>query len=100
MHGHVPYDVFLHNVAGFLGSYYIVLALMNGVAALMLWQRGDQKALFHLPGLNVPVTSAFVWLAVSFLFLLISPLAYSGDPNIVQYITVPAVVRAAINRAM
>jgi hypothetical protein len=100
MHGHVPYDVFLHNIAGFLGSYYIVLALLNGVAALLLWQRSDQKPLFNVPGVNFPITAAFVWLLVALLFLLISPLAYSGDPNIVQYITVPAAARAFINRMM
>ena len=35
MHGHVPYEQFLHGIAGFLGSYYIFLAVMNGVAAMM-----------------------------------------------------------------
>jgi hypothetical protein len=100
MHGHVPYDVFLHQVAGFLGSYYLLLSLMNGVMAFILWQRPNQRTLFRLPGLNVPVTDALVWLLVSLAFLLIAPLAYSGDPSIVSFITVPAIARAAINRAM
>jgi hypothetical protein len=100
MHGHVPYDVFLQNIAGFLGSYYIVLALMNGVAALLLWQWSDQKPLCHLPVVNFPVTQAFVWLLVALLFLLIAPLAYSGDREIYKFITVPEVVRTFINRMM
>src|SRR5689334_13538718 len=100
MHGHVSYEVFLQNIAGFLGSYYIVLAVMNGVAALLLWQKSDQKPLFHVPGVNFPVTSAIGWLLVSLLFLLIAPLAYSGDKEIYQFITVPSFARAAINRAM
>jgi hypothetical protein len=100
MHGHVSHDVFLHNLAGFLGSYYLVLAIMNGVAAYLLWQKQDQKPLFHAPGVNFPITAAFGWLLVSLIFLLIAPLAYSGDPDVIQYITVPAVARAAINRAM
>jgi len=100
MHGHVSYDVFLRSIAGFLGSYYIVLAVLNGLAALLLWQRGGEKKLFDLPGVKVPVTAAFGWLLVSLLFLLISPLAYSGDPNVVQYITVPVAVRSFVNWLM
>jgi hypothetical protein len=65
MHGHVAYDVFLQQIAGFLGSYYLLLSVMNGVAAYLLWMRPNQQVLFRLPGANVPVTSAFVWLLVS-----------------------------------
>lgn len=100
MHGHVPYDVFLHQIAGFLGSYYLFLAVMNGVAAFLLWQRPQQPALFRLPGANVPVTGAFICLLVSLFFLLLAPLAYSGDPDVVSVIAVPTALRAAINRAM
>ena len=50
MHGHVPYDVFLKQIAGFLGSYYLFLSLMNGVAAFILWQRREQRPLFRVPG--------------------------------------------------
>jgi hypothetical protein len=100
MHGHVPYDVFLRQIAGFLGSYYIFLSLMNGVAAYLLWMKPDQKPLFRLPGSKVGVTAAFVWLMVSMLFLLISSLAYSGDVTIIRFITVPEILRAGINRAM
>src|SRR5436190_630729 len=100
MHGHVPYDVFLHQIAGFLGSYYLLLSLMNGIAAFLLWQRPNQPAVFRVPGANVPVTAAFIWLLVSLFFLLLAPLAYSGDPDIVSFIAVPAAVRAGINRLM
>src|SRR4029079_4650621 len=100
MHGHVAYDVFLHNLAGFLGAYYVLLALMNGVAAFLLWQRPNQPALFRMPGMRVPVTAAFIWLLVSLGFLLIAALAYSGDPDVVRFISVPEAVRAGINRLM
>src|SRR5690242_9228455 len=100
MHGHVPYDVFLHQIAGFLGSYYLLLSLMNGVAAFLLWQRPNQPAVFRLPVARVPVTAAFVWLLVSLFFLLVAALAYSGDPDIIQFISVPAWLRATINRLM
>jgi hypothetical protein len=100
MHGHVDYGVFLHQIAGFLGSYYLLLSLMNGVAAFLLWQRPDQPTLLRLPGVGVPVTAAFVWLLVALGFLLLAPLAYSGDPRVMQFITVPEFVRAGINRLM
>jgi hypothetical protein len=100
MHGHVSPEVFLHQISGFLGSYYLALAVMNGVAAFLLWQRAEQRPLFQVPGTGMPVTAALGWLLVSLLFLLIGALAYSGDPDVMAYITVPAVVRAAINRAM
>ncbi len=99
MHGHEPYDVFLHKIAGFLGSYYLLLALMNGVMAFLLWQRPNQRTLLKLPG-GLGLTDAFVWLLVSLAFLLIAPLAYSGDPSIVGFITVPTAARAWINWAM
>src|SRR5947207_2865765 len=70
MHGHVSYDVFLHNISGFLGSYYVFLALINAVAAFLLWQKPQQRTLFRTPGVDVPVTTAFVWLVVSMIFLL------------------------------
>jgi hypothetical protein len=100
MHGHVPYDVFLNQIAGFLGSFYLLMAVMNGVAAFILWQRPQQPALFRLPGANVPVTGAFICLLVSLFFLLLAPLAYSGDPDVVGFIAVPMALRAEINRWM
>jgi hypothetical protein len=100
MHGHVPYDVFLQQVAGFLGSYYIFLALMNGLAAYLLWQQRDQRPLFRLPGLDFPVTAAFLWMLVALFFMILAPLAYSGDATIMRFISVPEPLRVAINRLM
>ena len=56
MHGHVPYDAFLHQIAGFLGSYYLFLAMMNALAALVIWQSGKDKVLFRIPIFGLPVT--------------------------------------------
>jgi hypothetical protein len=33
---------FLKDVAGFLGGYYVAIAIMNAVAALILWRRKSQ----------------------------------------------------------
>src|SRR5687768_14882887 len=98
MHGHVPYDVFLKQIAGFLGTYYLLLSVMNAVAAYLLWQDSRQRTLFRLPVTNFPVTAAFLWLMASLFFLLISPLAYSGDPDWIRLISLPESIRAGINR--
>jgi hypothetical protein len=100
MHG-VPIEVFLRQISGFLGTYYLLLAVMNGVAAFLLWQgAARQRTFFRLPGLDLPVTAAFVWLLVSLFFLLISPLAYSGDPILMGLISLPQAVRSGINWLM
>jgi hypothetical protein len=100
MHG-VPLDDFLRQISGFLGTYYLLLAVMNGVAAFLLWQGSTrQRALFHLPGVHFPVTPALLWLLVSIFFLLISPLAYSGDQAWMRLISLPQAVRSGINWLM
>jgi hypothetical protein len=101
MHGQ-SLDVFLRQISGFLGSYYIFLSLMNGIAAYLLWQRAghNARAYFRVPGVNFPITAAFIWLMVSLGFLLLAPLAYSGDPEIMAWISVPSILRAGINRLM
>ena len=39
---HVDPEVFLENVAPGLGVLYIAIALMNGLAALYVWQRSNR----------------------------------------------------------
>jgi hypothetical protein len=57
---------FLERISGFLGGYYVVLAVMNAAMALYLWQKkGDTRW-------------ALVWVAVAALFVILSPLAASG----------------------
>jgi hypothetical protein len=100
MHGHEPYDVFLQRIAGFLGSYYVALAVMNGLAALYLWRRTEDRPLFRVPIFHYAVTPSLVWVVVALGYLLLAPLAYSADVSIVRYISVPLVLREAINRLM
>jgi hypothetical protein len=100
MHGHVPFDVFLQQIAGFLGTFYLLLAVMNGVAAYLLWQSGQERTLFRLPIANFPVAASGLWLLLSLFFLLLSPIAYSADPTWVQFISLPQAIRSGINRLM
>ncbi len=55
-------------IAGGLGIYYLFLAAMNAVCALYLWRRKDE------PG------QALIWIGVSILFVIMAPLAMSGNP--------------------
>jgi hypothetical protein len=58
----------MNKIAIGLGTYYLLLSLMNGTAALYLWlQLGKAK-------------DACIWLGVAFFFLILSPIAYSGAP--------------------
>ncbi len=97
MHG-LTEAQFLAKVASFLGPYYILLALMNGVAALYLWRSGQDKAWFRIPlggGRTIAITSALVWLAVAVAFVFLAPLAASGNGTWMPRL--PAAWREAIN---
>jgi hypothetical protein len=91
---------FLNKVASFLGPYYIALALMNGIAALYLWNTGRAKTWFNLPlggGRAVAVTTAFVWLVLGMIFVLMAALAGSGHGPWMP--SMPEAWREAINRS-
>ena len=62
---------FLKDVAGFLGGYYTLLAVMNGVAALLLWRRKNQ------PGW------ATLWAVVAGGLMILASLALSGSAALV-----------------
>ena len=83
MHGNE--SEFLQGVSGFLGGFYITLAVINGIAALYVWER------LHKPKL------AFVWLALAVFFLILSPLALSGEARLMGMISVPEAIRNLVN---
>ena len=80
MHGHNEAE-FLRNIAGFLGWYYLTLAVMNGIAALYLWRSGRSRTYFRIPFVGLPFSTATIWLLLSVIFTCVSPLAMSGDPS-------------------
>ena len=75
--------LFLKDVAGFLGSYYTSLAIMNAVAALILWQRKKQ------------VGWAVVWAAIAGVMMVLASLALSGSAAWVP--SLPLSVRNLVN---
>src|SRR5918994_7052807 len=89
---------FLNMVASFLGPYYIVLALMNGVAALYLWQTGRGRTLFSLRfgDRRYDFGTPLAWLTLAFIFAMLSPAAASGNGQWMP--SMPEAWREAINR--
>jgi hypothetical protein len=93
MHG--DYRVFLDSISGFLGGYYLFLAVMNAVAAFYLWETGKARTLFRIGPL--PVTTALVWLVVAGVFTIIAPIALGGGAGMLR---LPLFVEGAVNRFM
>jgi len=83
MHGHE--SEFLSQQATFLGSYYLALAVMNGIAAFWLWEKKHD------------VRAALVWFGVGIVFLILAPLAMSGNPSLTP--SVPHSIRELVNWA-
>jgi hypothetical protein len=79
---HNPF--FLKDVAGFLGGYYTFLAVMNAVAALILWRRKGQTGW------------ALVWTAFAAAMMVLSSMALSGSESMVP--ALPAAVRSFVNQ--
>ena len=69
---HVDEKVFIEQMSGFLGLYFLILALMNAVAALYAWNRLKRSGL------------SLVWLVFSIVFVLISAVALSGTAGLLQ----------------
>lgn len=86
MHGNETQ--FLKSISGFLGSWFLVLCIMNAVAAFYCWKKINHK------------TGCYVCLGFSLLFLILSPLGYSGingNPEVMKVIGVPEVIRSFID---
>jgi hypothetical protein len=67
--GMLDQATFLGGVKGFLAYYYISLAIMNGVAAFLLWHH------WHRP------VAAFIWALIAVTFgAILAPMAGSGEP--------------------
>ena len=99
MHGFVDENHFLESVSGFLGGYYLVISVMNAVLAYCLWRSGRAKKLFSLFGF--PFTTVQLWLVVAVFFTIISPIAMSGNPELMKaVVSVPEGLRGLIDDLM
>lgn len=100
MHGHVDEEQFLQSISGFLGSFYLLLAIANAIMAFYLWKSGRSVTYFKIPILGLPFSTALIWLVVAMFFTFISPMAMSGSPKLMSLISIPAVARDAFDKIM
>jgi hypothetical protein len=98
MHG-VSEEQFLHSVSTFLGSFYLLMAVMNAFVAYRDWTSGKSTTLAKFSG-GLEITSAVLWLAFSVVLTVLAAIAYSGDPKVMWLISVPKPIQAAVNWAM
>jgi hypothetical protein len=87
MTGHVNQAEFLMGISTFLGGYYLFLAAMNGVAAYYVWAR------YHRNDLGL------AWTVVALFYTIISPLALSGNPELMAFVSVPVPIQNLVNAA-
>lgn len=90
MHGISPQQ-FAETVSTFLAPYYIALAVMNGVAAYLMWKNAQPVTYLEkkVGGVTLSVTNALVWAVVACGYVLLAALAASKNLN-----TIPAIPMA------
>ncbi|MFM9117077.1 MAG: hypothetical protein ACKOU6_13055 [Planctomycetota bacterium] len=98
MHGHMSEADFLRHIAGFLGLYYVALAIMNGFAALYLWRQGRSVTVGRIG--RFPITTAVIWAGVSLLFLIMASVASSGNKQMMNLVSLPAGIREGFDAIM
>ncbi len=95
MHGHAGEVEFLHGMSGVLAGLYLFAALLNFAAAYYWWrQRGVRRAAVGSRG------AAFSWFLVALFYCLLVPVANTGDPNWMRWISFPLAFRALADRIM
>ena len=73
--------LFFEKVSSFLVWYYVMLAVMNGVAALYLWRTGGTRTWIPLAeqnGRKYGVTNVVVWVLLGGVFAVLAALAGTG----------------------
>jgi len=95
MHGPVDPAEFLEGVSGFIGGYYLTLALLNAVASFYLWQTHRMRTLFRAG--DLAFTTAHIWLLFSLLFTILGGVAMGGG---VGALSLPALVRDVLDALM
>ena len=84
MHGHLTYDEFLASISGFLCSYYLAIAVMNGFFAAYQWRVKGQQRL------------AIAWSVVGFICVIMGGIVSSGDAGMIAYVSVPDSIKNMI----
>ncbi|MCI0493151.1 MAG: hypothetical protein L0Z07_09465 [Planctomycetes bacterium] len=96
MHGISPQQ-FIETVSSFLVPYYIALAVMNGVAAYILWQKAEPVSHLEKPigGLKVSIRSALVLAIVACLYVILASFAAGASERMMP--RMPLAFREYVN---
>src|SRR5256885_1479781 len=80
MHGLSPQQI-AEIVSSFLVPYYVALAAMNGIAALLMWQKFEPKTYFQIRfgAFNFRVTNALVWTIVALGYMVLASMSAGGN---------------------
>jgi len=98
MHGHLDVTEFYQDLSGFLVGYYLVLAAMNALAALIVWRHGSAAVLCRCGRLRV--TTVPLWLLIAGTFGLMSTTAIGGDATAIGRISLPEWAKQFLNVAL
>src|SRR5262245_35626518 len=91
MHGNL--QQFGETVSSFLVPYYLMLALMNGVAAYLLWQKSEPVTYFRIG--PAKFTNALLWCIASIFYVLLASMA--AGANIESMPRMPEAFRNFVN---
>ena len=97
MHGHANLNEFLSDISGFLGCYYLALAIMNLAAGLYVWLRAPVSVprQYAMPRIAGPI-----WLTFCGVFTVMAVLAFSGKPSWMACVTLPLEWRESMDKTI
>jgi hypothetical protein len=98
MHGISPQQ-FAESVSAFLVPFYIGLAVMNGVAALYLWQRTEPVTYFgfHIGGNRATFTNSLLWALLACVYVILAAFAASASLALIPQM--PVAFKNLINQS-
>lgn len=94
MHGRNEAE-FLAQISGFIGCYYLFVAMMNAAMAFILWVRRPARRWFSIGPLAF--TAATFWFLVALGFVILAAVALGGS---VKLLSIPLSIRDVLDAAM
>jgi hypothetical protein len=98
MHGISPQQ-FAESASAFLVPFYIGLAVMNGIAALYLWQKTEPVTYFgfHVGNTRATFTNALLWAIVACIYVILA--AFAAGANLDFMPQMPVAFKNLINQS-
>jgi hypothetical protein len=96
MHGISPQQ-FAEMVSSFLVPFYLALAAMNGIAALLMWQKFGPVTYFRIPFTKIPITNALIWTIVALVFVVMASIAAGATQSVSTLPQMPQAFRDFAN---